>query len=94
MGLDHFYLRSQILPADAEKRFKPATRFLVYYNPELTNLTINDRTARFVPPERYANLTLGHQAKMLIHVYGPLVLSLLALALVHRHNKSLARKNS
>lgn len=91
MGLGHFYLRSEILPADAEQRFKPGTRFLVYYNPELSNFTINNRTARFVPPERYVHLTLAHHIKMLIAVYGPLMLSLLAWALAHRHNKSLNR---
>src|SRR5687768_14249244 len=34
MGLGHFYLRQPILPADAENRFKPGTRFTIYYNPE------------------------------------------------------------
>jgi hypothetical protein len=87
MGLGHFYLGGSILPADAEARFAPGSRIPVYYNPAISNFTFNDRTARFVPPARYTRLTFAVQLRMLVLVYGPLVLSLALWAVVRRLNR-------
>jgi hypothetical protein len=89
MGIGHFYIGGSILHADAEARFSPGSRIQVYYNPEISNFTFNSRTARFVPPARYARLTFAVQLRMLVSVYAPLVLSLILWAAVRRHNKLL-----
>ena len=49
----------------------------MYYNPAISNFTFNSRTARFVPPDRYERLTLSIQLRMIVLVYGPLLLSLI-----------------
>ena len=91
MGIGHFYLGGSILPANAKARFASGSRIPVYYNPQISNFTFNDRTARFVPPERYARLTFPVQLRMLVLVYSPLVLSFILWVAVRRHYKSLVR---
>jgi hypothetical protein len=97
MGIGHFFLGSEILPAEAEARFSPGRHIRVYYNPEMSNFTFNSRTARFVSPERYERLTLSIQLRMIALVYGPLLLSLILWAVLRRYrrpmmsNKSLQR---
>jgi hypothetical protein len=85
MGLGHFFLGSPILPAEAEARFPPGGHVQVYYNPDISNFTVNDRTARFVPPERFKRLTIWIQLRMILLVYGPLLLSLVAWLVLRRY---------
>jgi len=87
MALGHFYLGSDILPADVDKRFSPGTMVKVYYNPSISNFTANSRTARFVSPERYEKLNLEVCLKFLLRIYGPFILSLVLWIYFRKHNQ-------
>lgn len=96
MGIGHFYLKKdmlsevmpEILPGDAENRFVPGSNFIVYYNPNLSNFTFSSCSARFVPEDRYKQLTALSTIKMLVILYLPLLGSLLAWYLTSRHGAS------
>lgn len=96
MGIGHFYLSgnllpevaSAILPGDAENRFVPGSNFTVYYNPNLSNFTFNSCSARFVPEDRYMQLTGLSTIKMLAILYLPLLGSLLAWYLTNSPRSS------
>ena len=100
MGIGHFYLYedvlpeviSNILPGDAEKRFASGNNITVYYNPNLSNFTFSSYSARFVPEDRYKQLTAVSTIKMLAILYLPLLGSLLAWYLTNRHIASSSLK--